>query len=330
MEKRLKVFFHNLVTHFSNQEDLYHVYSDEASDPTVVNIMSPLKLLSPEIEAEFNDWLSLYLYENTEVHYYEMYKQLMSDFFNLCVNPTSEELEQYSSESFEVAESHLFQKMQRKLVEEYVSKDYEVVLGSQLIDRLIRLYDVSAKLTPLTEWLDSFDIASLDNQEYYIVDFDFFTKPEPLTEEVIMERANQEFPITPLNLYLYFENLIVTKRGLESKEAECDTKIVFEFYCDMDHYLERNCCEMKETTLRRLMDDAVDPNRPFVESIVENVGEIYINLHALHTEKDLLDFVNMAYELEEVDREAKSFNRSQIINHLVTKKLSKNGHVIYY
>lgn len=322
MEKRLKRFFQDLVTHFSRRDNIAHVYYDGESDPTELKTISPLNILSEELEDELYNWLVDYLSENSEPSYYDMYKEIMNQFFGLWVNPSSEELE-----GFEESEKALYEKMQRILTVDLVANDYEVVLGCDLIDRLVRLYDDSSKLITLTEWLDSVDISDLNNQQYYIVDFEFFTKPVPLTKADLTERLNQSFPLSQVSLFLYFENLVVTQLGLESTKVEEDTKLEFNFYCNIDDYLERNSCEMKETTLRKLLNDAVEPNRPFVEAIVEDLGEIYINNHVLRTEKDILDFVNMAYELEEIDREAKTFDRSQILSRLLTRDVSKNGNM---
>lgn len=331
MEKRLKIFFQNLMTHFSRRKDISLVYYDGLSDPIEVKTISPLDILSEKLETDLYSWLVDYLSEQPTICYYDMYKQIMNQFFDIWVNPTSEELNEFEGntlEGFEASEESLIEKVQRTLTMDLTMNDYEVVLGSELIDRLVRLYDKSSKLTTLTEWLDSVDVSGLKNHQYYIVDFDFFTKPIPLTQWDITERLNQTFPVTQTNLFLYFENLVVTKRGLESDTFEADSKLEFQFYSDVDNYLERNSCEMKETALEKLLNDAVEPTRPFVEAIVENYGEIYINHHALYTEKDILDFINMAYELEEVDREAKSFDRSQIFARLLNRDLTQNGNML--
>lgn len=322
MEKRLKRFFQNLVTHFSRKDHVTHIYYDGESDPTELKTISPLNILSEELEDELYVWLENYLSENSEPSYYDMYKEIMNEFFDLWVNPSFEELE-----GFEESEKALYKKTQRMLTVELAANDYEVILGRDLIERLVHLYDESSKLITLTEWLKSVNISDLNNLQYYIVDFEFFTKPVLLTKADLTERLNQSFPLSQVSLFLYFENLIVTQRGFESTEFEEDTKLVFNFYCNIDDYLERNSCEMRETTLRKLLNDAVEPNRPFVEAIIDDLGEIYINHHALHTEKDILDFVNMAYELEEIDREAKTFDRSQIFSRLLTRDVSKNGNM---
>lgn len=331
MEKRLKMFFQNLMTHFSCLKDISLVHYNGESDPIELKMISPLNILSEELETDLYIWLVDYLSEQPVICYYDMYKQIMSRFFDIWVNPTTEELSEFEGnmlEGFEASEKSLIEKVQRMLTMDIIMNDYEVVLGSELIDRLVRLYDRSSKLTTLTEWLDSIDVSALNNNQYYIVDFDFFTKPILLTQGDITERLNQNFPITQTSLFLYFENLVITKRGLESNDFEADSKLEIQFYCNIDNYLERNSCEMKETTLEKLLKNAVEPNRPFVEAIVENLGEIYINHHALYTEKDILDFTNMAYELEEIDREAKSFDRSQIFARLLTQDLSQNGNTL--
>lgn len=318
MEKRLKQYFQNLVTYFSRRDDISHIYYDGESEPTEVKTISPLNILSEELEDELYIWLVTYLTKHSEISYYDMYKKIMNHFFDLWVNPSVEELEGFGD-----SEKALYEKVQKMLVVDLASNDYEVVLGSDLIDRLVRLYDKSSKLTTLTDWLDSVDISELNNQQYYIVDFEFFTKPIPLTQADLTERLNQSFPLSQVMLFMYFEHLVVTKRGLDSMEVEEDTKLEFNFYCDIDNYLKHNSCEMRETTLQKLLNDAVEPNRPFVEAVVDNLGEIYINNHVLRTEKDILDFVNMAYELEEIDREAKTFDRSQILSRLLTRDVSK-------
>lgn len=333
MDKKLKLFFQKLVTHFSGREDIGHVYYNGVSDPSVVKINSPLNILSEEHESDLYTWLIDYLPEQTEICYYDMYKQIMKQFFDIWVNPTSEELNEFEGnmlEGFEASEKALLEKGQRMLAMDLATNDYEVVLGSELIDRLVRLYDDSLKQITLTEWLDAVDVSSLNNHQHYIVDFDFFTKPVPLTQADITERLNQNFPISEMSLYLYFDHLMVTRRGLDAKIIEEDSKLKVHYYCNIDSYLERNSCEMRETTLRKLLSDAVDPNRPFIEAVVDNYGEIYINHHMLHTEKDILDFVNMAYLIEEADREAKTFDRSEIFAHLLIQGASRNGNILWH
>lgn len=328
MEKRLKIFFQNLMTHFSGRENIGHVYYNGVSDPSEVKINSPLNILSEELEPALYIWLADYLSEQPEICYYDMYKQIMNHFFNIWVNPTSEELNEFEGnmlEGFEASKKALTEKGQRLLTMDLAGNDYEVVLGSELIDRLVRLYDDSPKLTTLTDWLSGVDVSSLNNQQYYIVDFDFFTTPVALTQAAITERLCQNFPISQTSLFLYFDHLMVTRRGIDANVIEADSKLKVHYYCNIDRYLERNSCEMKETTLRKLLSDAVDPTRPFIEAIVDNFGEIYINHQMLHTEKDILDFVNMAYLIEEADREAKTFDRSQIFSHLLTRDVSRNA-----
>lgn len=320
MEKRLKQFFQNLVALYNRQENISHIYYDKQSDSTKFRMISAHNILSEEFEDELYYWLVDYLAECAEVNYYEMYKEIMNQFFGMCLNPSSED-----HESYQESEKTLYEKVKRILLIELCSKGYEVIVGSELIDRLVRMYDASSKLTTLTEFLDTVNISELHNHHYYIVDFELFTQPIPLNQDVLIERLNQSFPITQSSLYLYFEHLIVTELGLESVEVKEDTKLKVNFYCNVDNYLERNSCEMKESALRKLLKDAVEPNRPFIEAVVEGLSEVYINHHALNTEKDILDFVNIAYELEEVDREAKTFDRRQILAKLLSEGRSRNG-----
>ena len=333
MEKRLELFFEKLMTHFSGREEISHVYYNGVSDPIEVKINSPLNILSEELESDVSIWLVDYLSEQSEISYYDIYKQIMNQFFDMWVNPTSEELNEFEGnrlEGFETSEKALIEKGQRMLTMDLATNDYEVVLGSEIIDRLVSLYDDSSKEITLTEWLNAVDVSSLDNQQHYIVDFEFFTTPIPLTKNHIKERLNQNFPISQTSLFLYFDHLMVTRRGLDSTVIEADSKLKVHYYCNIDQYLERNSCEMKETTLRKLLSDAVDPNRPFIEAIVDNYGEIYINHHMLHTEKDILDFVNMAYLIEEADREAKTFDRNQIFEHLLVQGASRKGNILWH
>lgn len=328
MDNRVMRFLENLIQHFSGWDEISYVYDDGQTKPYTVNRFSPKNILTEDPQSDFYSWFATYLSEQEEINYADLYKSFMKHFFNLWVNPTSKQLPEFNEkklQDFEAAEQRIFEHFQKKLIQEYTVEGYEVVTGRKLIDLFVQSYDQSDKTKCLKEWLKPIGLETLDNRDYYVVDFEYFTKPIKLTKADVVERMNHDFPISKDSMPLYMEHILTTKRGIESEAIEEDAKTAFSFYCNMDDYLEENSCENESSTLDKLAKYQVDPSQPFIEAIIDKLGEVYINQNQLLTEQDVLNFVNKAYRLEDVDREAKSFERHKIFATMLTRHVTKNG-----
>lgn len=338
MTSELKCFVKQLIMHFSNRDDIYYVHYDGEREPKLVDVDFSNNILSEAMSGPVYEWVGDYINRRELVNYYEMYQHLVNEFCGVWVNPTCEELSVWNQNmnlfpTTNLSNTQSFQKdwqeaIHRTLLDEFEEAGYKVVSGNELIEQLVRMYDQhSSKNMSIVDWIKPTDISLLKNNHSYLIDREIDKKPILLTKQHILERENQNFSIGAGQLWLYFEHLQVTKRGLESEELIDDPKIVFHFYSDIKDYLNQVDSEREASTLRKLVNNEVDPYKPFIEAVIDNYSEIYINEDAIETEKDLLDFVNNGYLIEEIDLEAKSFNRKEIIKELLCKSATANRYI---
>ena len=324
MHNCLNRFIDNLIQQYYIRSDMTYVQYDGSSAPIILDDVPEFRMDSDEIAEKVDCWSGDYLSSVDHVHYYSMYQTLIKDVFNIWVNPTREDLMAFNMdndldpldylENFESLDRTWSEKLSLKAKAEFEVNGYKLIVGSELIEQFVRRYDKKPpKNLTLVDWLEPVNISGIDLDSYYVFDLEVVSKPILFDDRFLLEQDNQQYRITPNNLKHYLDHVIVTQRGLSSRKVVEDKSIEFRCYYSMIHYLKMNPCETKESTFRKLLEDAVDPAQPFIEAITDNMGEVYINNASLKSEKAILDFINLAYMLEELDLEAKSFDRKKIM-----------------
>lgn len=338
MHECLNRFIDNLIHQYRMRSDISYVQYDGCVKPTLLTEVPEFHINTGEMAKKVDAWIVEYLSNVEEVHYYTMYKSLLLDVFNVWVNPSLKELKAFNEEIGLDPLLHLddFSSFSNEWCDNLFSKTkadleddgYKFASGIELINDLVQEYDAQSEMNlTLVDWMKPTDVSEIDNQCLYIIDLECICKPILFEERFLLERDNQDYRITPNNLKHYLENVIVTQRGLVSRAEVKDKNITFNYYYSIIHYLKMNPYENKESTFRKLLEDAVDPSQPFIEAVTDYMGELYINNSLLRTEKAVLDFINLAYVLEELDLEAKSFDRKKIMVGKLNKKLPKSSKI---
>lgn len=345
MHEHLVNFIENLMTYYQNRDDITYVTCDGSAEPVEVKCLSMCAMDVEERIDEIISWLNCYLIETEKVSFYHLYKHLMQDLQDIWVNPSLHELRQFNTEQGlpytknleerpnyeQVWADQLLGEMEAALAEH----GYAIVSGHELIDHYINVYDEHmAEDITLSEWIDSSYIEEIDTDSRYLYDLEVDTMPVLIEKDFIFSYASQDLRVPNELLSVYFDELLVTRRGIESNKVIEDRLFGINCYHNLRHYLKVQPFETKESSLRKLFRDSVDPTLPFVEVVMDGLGEIYINHVDLQTEKDILDFINLAYQVEEIDLEAKTFNRKNILlsimDEVITEDVLNNNKPIRY
>lgn len=322
----IQCFFVNLVKHYYNQMDIYYM------------LASPIKKdenIERDIEytrefAKEKEWLSHYLVENDTVNYFEIFKKY--------IEYLDEADSQQVLKIFKAYEAETANNLNQEIRKDFKNNGYSLYLGSHIIKKLIHFYDEDKSIEiSFVDWLKPVDISNLQNDAYYLVDDqvfnETFVRPILVSKESMekfrIEKGNQSFDVLPNVLSLYFEHLIVTKRGIESEERVSEALIEVSYYNNITHYEELHAYGSRDATFRKLLKSGVIPSMPFLELVVDGFGEYYINDFSLKTERDIINFVNQSYYAEELDREAKSFDRNKILETVLNKNRKIHSHFNY-
>ncbi len=340
MEKNLRHFLVELIQHYSNQENIQYICYDGTARPNIVE-HDPHFIMKSKTTLEYiGQWFIEYVTEKENIHCYTLFKALIKEAAGLWVNPTVDELRTFNEQNNREREAFLenyisheqeWMEDAKKRLEEAINENgYSLIQGKELIERLVKAYDSSKrKDKSFIDWVKPIEIASIDNEADYILDREVFQEPLKVTEHMLLEYENHGFRVLPSVLPYYFENVVVTQRGLETKKFSKDQQLDVYFYQEIIDYLQENEHETSETTFQKLFEQSVNPFLPFVEIVIDGFTECYMNIQRLETEKDILAFINRAYTAEGSDQEAKSFNRKQIVYQLASCSLLQGSSVSY-
>lgn len=335
MRQHLVNFLETFMAFYQERDDITYVAYDGFADPVEVDCR-PLDALNIEHKIEaIIPWLNHYLKTTDKVSLYDLYKQMTEYFFDVWVNPSLCELQQFNIEQGLPARAHLADlpdyehawadqllcEMEARLAE----YGYAIFTGHELIEYYLRIYDTYfAKDMTLSEWIDAKHIKGIDLEGRYLYDVEVDTMPVLIDRDFIIGYASQDLKIADELLAIYMEELLVTKRGIQSNKVVEDR--LFDIYCytNLRHYLKCQPFETKESSLKKLLRDSVDPTQPFIEVVMDGIGEMYINQSNLQTERDIIEFMNMAYQVEEIDLEAKTFNRKNILLSLMDEVITED------
>lgn len=306
MEENVQSFLVDLVQHYSDQEDISYINYDGTAEPNTVKHDPHFIMKSKDSLECTTQWLTEYLASEETIHYYLLFKELVKETSNLWVNPTLDELRAFNEKD---------NRDRNAFLENYISYEREWIENAKknLLDALDK------NNYSLIHEKELVDVAGISNEADYIIDREVNLKPLKVDKNLLLEYEDRKFRVSSSTLPLYFVNVVVTKRGLESQEVSKDNQMEFYFYQGISDYLEDNEYETGETAYQKLCQASVNPSLPFVEIIIDNFTEFHMNIKNLETENDILDFINEAYTVEGSDQEAKSFDRKKIIQRIFAK-----------
>lgn len=320
----VKPTFEELADYYNDHPDFNFYFYDGTEEPKNITDLKSLHYEaehlhgSTDTTAEFREWFIENMIGRERAAEYQRSQPFIETEHELWINPTLNQLQEYNEmkgldlednlEDFKGYDHIIHIETLNVLQKELEDKGYLILNKTEIIETLKDDYEEFNEEDMLfEEWIKPVKLDELQVASKYIIDGDLSFQPIKI-EPIIDERYKHGLNIDEKEVKNYFNNIIITKKGIEHTTMIDSDKVSFYSFSDISDYLAIEEFESHDTAHSKISNQNVDVDKPFIEiSMVNN--EYYVNANTFIIEKDILDYVNNIFEVQGIDFEAKSFDR---------------------